>query len=340
MANESKKNTSPTAAAASAALPLNVVLETLADGLQESTAQRALEQISARLEKGATLDEALVDGDRTIPRYLAGLLRAAIESGNMAEACDGYLNIRESSLRTSNTMRSIMLYPLLLGLAFTALAFLFSIWVIPQFGEMFDEFDLSLPPVTQVVMAGAPYVPWVIVVGMGALAIVLLAPTFFIFAPLAHRVRCTLPVVGRLFMNAGQRQFSQVLGHLLNLRLPMASALTYTGDLVADRNLGRAAYRMATAVERGIPLSESLAGSKHFDRSLPALVRWGEAGSHLGDTLHLAADMFDDRVRQRTLFLHRVAPTIAMVMVAACALSVTLALMIPLVKLIEGLSPL
>ena len=69
-----------------------------------------------------------------------------------------------------------------------------------------------------------------------------------------------------------------------------------------------------------------------------ALAKWGEEHGALAESLSLATSVFDDRIEQQTAFVRRLVPPVTMVVVASIALMVVLSLMIPLVKLIEGLS--
>jgi type II secretory pathway component PulF len=54
--------------------------------------------------------------------------------------------------------------------------------------------------------------------------------------------------------------------------------------------------------------------------------------------LRIATEVFDDRIIQRTALVRRLLPPLTMVVVAILAFLVVASLMIPLVKLIEGLS--
>jgi general secretion pathway protein F len=91
-------------------------------------------------------------------------------------------------------------------------------------------------------------------------------------------------------------------------------------------------------VESGQTLSSSLNQSIHFDRSLVALVGWGEKHGALPEALGVATDLFDDHIEQQATLVRRVLPPLALVTVATLMFFVIIGLMIPMVKLIEGLS--
>src|SRR4029078_10549162 len=75
---------------------------------------------------------------------------------------------------------------------------------------------------------------------------------------LLHRVRFSLPLVGRLWMWAGQREFAAQLASFLSLGLPMPSAVARTAQVLSDRNVARACRRVSSRIESGQTLSSSL----------------------------------------------------------------------------------
>ena len=153
-----------------------------------------------------------------------------------------------------------------------------------------------------------------------------------------HRVRSATPLLGRLWMWSGQREFAVSLASFLDLRLPMTDAVAYTSEVLGDRSMSRACRRLHERLQTGESLSECLSQSIHFDRTLVALASWGESHGLLPQSLRIATEVFDDRIIQRTALVRRLLPPLTMVVVGFLTFMVVASLMIPLVKLIEGLS--
>lgn len=332
---ETPPGTATAAVAADMALPLDEVLQVLADETDDRKLSAAVQTVVAELKKGATIQQALADIEKTGPRHLTAILRATTSGADLASVCENLQSLRQSAWQTRQSLTGLLFYPLLLASALLELALLASVWLVPQFAELFEEFQLELPPYTASIVWGAPYFPWVIGGGIAAWLAISLLPAF---TGRGFRLRSSLPAIGHLYSQAAQEQFSQTLASFLELRIPLADALRYTSDLIDDRSVARTATRAADSVEQGGTLSEVLAGSRDFDRTLPILVGWGERQSHLAQSLELAGEMFGDNQQRRIHLLRRVVPSITLVLVAASALSVAGALLIPLVKLIEGLS--
>ena len=65
---------------------------------------------------------------------------------------------------------------------------------------------------------------------------------------------------------------------------------------------------------------------------------WGEQHGLLPEALSVATELFDDRIEQQASLVRRLLPPVTLVVVATMMFFVLVALMLPLVTLIESLS--
>ena len=324
--------------AAANKLPLEVTLAALAEEKNDSRLAEVAQQVALRLQQGATVQQVLADLNHQLPTEIIGLLRAGVDSGDLAGTFARFGQQRMASQRIERRIRSAIAYPLIVAAILIPLLLFLSIYVIPMFGDMFREFEMDISPMTELILQTAQQLPMLIV---GLLVFIVGIPIVLRLVGgrwLFHRVRIATPLLGRLWMWSGQREFAAHLASFLHLRLPMADAVAYTGDVVSDRNVGRACRRATLRLEMGQSLSNSLDKSIHFDRTLVALVAWGERNGLLAEALSVATDLFDDRIEQQASLLRRLLPPITLVAVATMMFFVIVSLMIPLIKLIEGLS--
>jgi type II secretory pathway component PulF len=297
----------------------------------------AAHRLAGRLQQGATMEQAVDALDQELPAEVRGLLRAGIECGDPAGMFECFAQQRMVSQRIGRRIGAAVAYPLIVLAILVPLVLFLSVYVIPAFGEMFEEFEVTLPAVTELILETADDMPGLV---GGILVLCLAVPIVMRIVGgrwLFHRVRAALPLVGRLWNMSAQREFAALLATFLDLRLPIASAVRHTGEMISDRNLAGACQRVGQRLETALPLSECLAQSMHFDPSLIAFVAWGERHGLLPDALRIAADVFEDRVEQHATLLHRLLPPIVMVSVAAIVVLVIIALMVPMAELIQSL---
>ena len=325
-------------AGAASRIPIEMTLAALAEERSDTRLADVAEKLGAQLERGATIDQAMSDLQTQLPTEVAGLLRAGIASGDLAGTLERFAEQRLASQRIGRRIRAVIAYPLLIAAILVPLLLFLSLRVIPMFTDVFDGFEMELPQFTMVVLETSKQTPALI---GGLLLFVLVMPIVLRLVGgrwLFQRVRTALPVVGQLWMWAGQREFSAQLASFLHRELPMADAVAYTGEVLSDRNLARACRRITLRLEAGQPLSHCLSQSIHFDRSLVAIITWGERNGVLPEALAIATDMFDDRIDQQARLIRRLLPPITMIGVGTLMFFLIVSLMVPLFKLIEGLS--
>jgi type IV pilus assembly protein PilC len=325
-------------AAADNQLPIEITLAMLAEEAGDRRLARVAHRLADQLEQGTPIPEAFKQLDGELPPELGGLLRAGIDSGNLASAISEFSRQRLETQRLRWRIRAVLAYPLIVLAIVVPLALFLSMYVIPMFKEIFEEFDLGLPIATELILQAAEQLPGFLI---GATLFFFGVPIFLRLVGgrwLFHRVRGAVPLLGPIWTFAGQREFAASLASFIKLRVPLDDAVTYTGNSIGDRNVGRACRRVTKRLENGDSLSESLGESLYFDRALVALVAWGEAQGLLPESLLLATHVFDDRVEQYATLLRRLLPPITFIVVATVMFYVVVALFIPLVSLIQNLS--
>jgi type II secretory pathway component PulF len=310
----------------------------LADERDEPRLAAVAKRLVSKLEQGVPINQAVTGLEHQLPSEISGLLRAGVESGDLAGTFERFADQRLAARRIGRRIRAAIAYPLLIVAILVPLILFISVYVIPMFKDLFEEFDLPLPGVTLLVLETGEQLPGLI---GGLLLFVIGVPVVVRIMGgrwLFHRARGATPLVGLLWIWRGQREFSALLASFLDLRLPLIGAVTRTGEVISDRNIARACRRVTERLESGQPLSSCLGQSIHFDRALVALVAWGESQGLLPEALRISMEVFDDRIEQQASLIQRLLPPVTLVVVGMLIFFVVIGLMLPLVKLIEALS--
>jgi type II secretory pathway component PulF len=325
-------------AAATGRVPLEVTLAALAEEREDPRLATVARQLVSELERGVPIEQAVARLEQQLPAEVRGLLRAGIESGDLAGTMTRFTDQRLMTRRIVQRIRTTIAYPLLISLILVPLMLFIGMYVIPMFEDLFNEFDLVLPGITLLVLETGKQLPGMI---SGLVLFVIGVPVVLrLFGGrwIFHRARSAIPFIGPLWMWCSQREFAAQLASFLDLRLPMTSAVAHTGEVLSDRNLARACRRVSQRLETGQSLSACLSQSIHFDRSFVAMVTWGERHGVLPEALRIATELFDDRIEQHASLIQRLLPPVTLIVVGAMALAVIIGLMVPLVMLIQALS--
>jgi type IV pilus assembly protein PilC len=326
------------AALARADLPLAPGLKALANQLAESRLKRDIATLADRLEAGVPLANALDAQQRNIPHYLRGAIVAGLRTGQLGSVLEEVALQQQANRDVMRGVWTALAYPLFVLGLLLLLVLVMTAWILPLFVEIFNDFDLALPALTVVVLSfSAPQWP---LLGIVMLLILIGLITVGIYRPAwsPTGLLTSIPLIGPLWAWSGMTEFCRLLGTLIRFDVPLPEALRLTADGVRDPGVGRVCRRLAEQVEHGQTLASGVAQSRLFPNSLTALIQWGQRIGGLPSALLMAGDIYAERVRYQAMFVRAALPPILLIVVLVLAGLLMVALFLPLVSLIEGLT--
>lgn len=327
-------------------LPLAEGLRAAADEAVSTRVSRALRQIAVDVEQGYSIESVMGERGKFLPPHVRGLVVAASRTRRMGVALDDLVEHDRATREVWGKVLGAIAYPLIvLAMTLFVLAFL-PIFIVPQFAQMFREFELELPVATQAVIAVSEAMQWFgegpglwFALTLSVVFIVLLVlASFGIGTPMTHRFTTTMPLVGPVWQWSGTAAFTRLLATMLEYDIPLPDALLLARDGVRDPEIREMATLFARGVEEGRSLSDLLAASNRLPASITPFVRWGERTGKLPEALRAITDMLLLRVQMRTLLLRSIAPPVVFILVGMMVGFIIIALFMPLVSLIQGLS--
>lgn len=330
----------------SAELPLSEGLRAAATEAASPRVAKALRRIATDVENGYALESIMSERGDFLPPHVRGLVAAAARTGRLGLALDDLVEHHRASREIWGKVLGAIAYPMIvLTMAIFILVFL-PIFIVPQFKQMFIEFELELPAATKAIIEVSDSLIWLgagpgfwIVAAFGSMLFVTMAlASLGIGTPLTNRFTTTMPLVGPIWQWSGAASFSRLLATLLEYDIPLPEALLLTRDGVRDPDIRDIAKLFARGVENGQSLSELMLQFNRLPASIRPFVAWGERTGKLPDALHSVADMLLTRIQMRTVLLRSVAPPLVFILVGLLVGFMVIALFMPLVSLIQGLA--
>ena len=327
-------------------LPLAAGLRAAA---QECTSRRvasALRQIAAQVEQGYALESILKEHGRFLPPHVRGLVVAAARSRRLGVALDELVEHHRAIREAWSEVLSALAYPaIVLGTAFAVIMGLL-LFIVPTFDKMFLEFQLQLPAPTRVL------------VGLGSVALGLntkagvffgvctvLGIAIFCFAASSgwgttwtQRLANHMPLVGKMWWWSNSAAWTRLLATLLDQNVALPEALDLVSNGVRDPLSRQTVRWLARGTEQGLRLSDLLASGVHLPASVLPFVRWGETTGQLPTALRNVSEMLLARLHSRAKVLYSVAPSLVFLLVGFVVGFTVIALFMPLVSLIQGLT--
>jgi len=332
------------AAMARAGLPLDQGLAALAQELDRGQLRQVTAQLATDLRAGRTLPEALQRQGSRVPPFYAGLVEAAIRSGRVAEVLATLTVYARTIAGLRATVVDAALYPAVVLVFAVAILGVVLGFLVPMFGDIFRDFGMRLPVVTEIILAvcGRPrqflFAPVLAILGVLVLLKAALGGTEQ-GRRWWTRAIYALPIVGTLIRTARLAAFTDLLAILVDYGLPLPRAFQLAGEASSDPFLAVGAREAQKDLEGGLPLGPVLRNRLVVAQLIAWMTTLGEQRGELGKTLHQVAELYRRQVERRAVLVRTVLPPFLIIGTAGVLVCLfVFALILPMIRLLEGLS--
>ncbi|ANW00400.1 type II secretion system F family protein [Bradyrhizobium icense] len=252
---------------------------------------------------GLQLSEAMAQRADVFPSDYRAILAAGEAGGVTGQVLTQIAELLARRLEIRNKIASALVYPLILILMSLVSVVVIVFVLIPSISPIFIDAGLPLPGILHFFEEVQDNWP-----------IVLLAVGLFGAAGLlvwrkakqnpevmrgADRLKCSLPVIGRLIQNREAGGFARALGTLLIARVPLMSAMQTARALVTNRHLNALYESAIKRVPEGTPLHRAFDGDGLLPPASLRLVAVGEESGQLGPMLIQVATVIEADLQRR-----------------------------------------
>jgi type IV pilus assembly protein PilC len=298
-----------------------------------------MDEVGERVASGTPLHTSISEtAGEMFPQHWIAMIGTGEATGKLDEVLvDLNRQIREAA-ETRSKFVGAMIYPCVLILVAILVVVVMLWFVVPTFGDMFNEMGATLPGVTVFVLdasdALAAYGAYVV----AGLFVSVIALRRWLKTEAGRRrsvsVMVAIPVIGDLVIQASMYRFASNLALLLRSGVPMLETM----DTVANVFLAQPPYRDAiehakNRIAAGRALADGLEESGLFTSMMINAVRVGEESAQLGPVMEELAPYYREKTQafmSRTTKLAE--PAIIMVMGAVISV-VMLAIYIPMFEM-------
>ena len=301
---------------------LDRALRFVVENAGNKRARTILGEVRDKVRAGSSFAAALATQPRSFSRLYVGLIRAGEAGGTLPATLERLANLleRERGLRAS--LRTAMIYPIVLIIAAIGSIVLLLDYVLPQFTPIFEQAGAELPASTRALMvlgqAVGAATPWLL---LAILAATVLAPRVLATPALRlkwDRLVLRLPIAGRLLRETLAARLTRTLGTLLQNGMPLIAALAITRDALGNLAAVAAIDAASLEAKAGRGLARPLDEAGLFPARTIHLLQLGEAAAQLPAMCLKAAEIHDEQAR---LIVQRV-----------------VALAIPIITIVMGLA--
>src|SRR5947207_9539676 len=135
-----------------AGLPVLRSLRILEHQMKPGVLKNALMDVVEDVESGSTLSEAFAKHPKCFDRLYVNMVKAGEAGGALEVILQRLADFKEKSQSLKRKVIGAMVYPIVVILVAVAILTFIMVYIIPKFKKIFDEFGMTLPQMTQILI--------------------------------------------------------------------------------------------------------------------------------------------------------------------------------------------
>lgn len=330
------------AAMLSSGMPIVGSLEALEDQADNPNFKMVIGQVKRSIENGSAFSESLRPFPSIFDDLYANMVRGGETGGQLAETISRLAGFLEATARLRRKVKSAMMYPVIVLCIAITIAIGMILFIVPVFGEMFEDFGAPLPGPTQFLMNVSDYmrrfgifILIVVIAGIVSFKKWKATPkggyTF-------DRFLLRVPVFGELNKKVASARFARTFGQLIRSGVPILNALEIVSGATGNKVAGQVVLNCRVAVEKGEPLSSAMVEQEVFPTMLVRMLQAGEKTGKVDEMMDNIADFYDDEVDTMLEGLTSLLEPLLMVFLGVIIGGIVLCMFLPIFKMGEVVS--
>jgi len=309
-------------------------IQSLARQCPNPALKQALEGVHQNIMSGKPVSAALKNQKHVFGEAYVASVAAGEASGRLAEVLSRLAAMERAELKQQAARRALMAYPLVLAVVSALVILGLMFFVLPQFAGVFDQFGMTLPTITQVLLGISHELRsrWWLWIGIGLAAGIgfrawLKSPAgkqtwdrFLINGAVIRSVTRSM-TTGRAF---------RLLGIMIDSGVPLIEALRLTRSSISNSLFRDLFDHLEQEVLNGRPLAEALATAPFVPNGATEMVSTAERTGTLGMVTQVIGEFYEEEGETRLRELATMIEPLVIVVMGVVVASVVLSVMLPM----------
>ncbi|HSW97911.1 MAG TPA: type II secretion system F family protein [Candidatus Saccharimonadales bacterium] len=322
-------------------LTLTQALHILDNQMQKSSMQEIVEKIIADIEEGKTLSQAISKYPDVFSPIYISLVQAGESAGFLENILKRLADNLEKQQDLQNTIRSALLYPVIIVVLMIVVISLMMILVIPQLTSLYTGLNLSLPISTQIIIAISNAM-----VTLWPLLILLVLGCAYGYRRwnktntgknFVDKIKLRIPLFGKVIQQSIIAEFSRTFGLLMSSGALVTTSLQQTAHVTGNVIYTNAILEISASVEKGITIGNAMESYPLFPPMLVQMVKLGEQTGKLDESLLKVSEYFQREVELTVKNLTTLIEPIIMVFLGLGVAFVVLSIITPIYQITSSI---
>jgi type IV pilus assembly protein PilC len=252
------------------------------------------------VEGGMPLNVCFKRNEDTFGMLYANLIKVGEESGRLYMVLERLSTLLERQIVLRRRVLSALTYPAIISLVAGGVVLFLMLFVIPQFANLFQQFNQELPWLTQTVIDISSFL------GNNVLNLLAAAVAFGVAVYQINQTgggrrffdwaKIKLPVFGGLLQKYLIAMYARNLSTLFESGINIISAMKISNEAVENVIIQEALEGVVHEVEGGIPIAKALARIDIMPELSTQMIEVGEESGNLDEMLEKVAEFYEDEI--------------------------------------------
>ncbi|MCS7034770.1 MAG: type II secretion system F family protein [Phycisphaerae bacterium] len=327
-----------------AGLPILRSLQILEQQQKPGLMKAIIGGVADEVEGGGTLSDAMAQYPKAFDKLYVNMINAGEAGGVLDIILNRLADFMEKAAKLKKKVIGAMIYPAVVILIAVGIVSMILIFVVPKFKEIFRDFKLELPAVTQLLITFSTFMAeqygWAYLL-FGPVVLMLIWKLIRLSEGgkyITDLALLKVPILGTILAKTSIARFTRTLGTLISAGVPILDAINITRETCGNEVYARALAKVHDAIREGESMADPLRATKVCDAIVVNMVDVGEETGDLDKMLIKIADNYDNDVDVLVGSLISVLEPVMVVVLGVIVGFIVIALFMPMVSLIQGIS--
>lgn len=280
-----------------AGIPLVDAVRILSKQSTNLNEKRAYQRLVYDLLKGENLSDAMMKQENKFPKLLVNMVKTAEMTGDLPTILDDMADYYTAMEETRKQMISAMTYPVIVLLLAIAVLIFMLVYLVPQFVQMFESQDATLPAITLFIIGASNFLKdnyvWIILV-LGILigGFIYLYKNIKPFKKGIQTALMHIPVFGNIIIYNEVANFTKTFASLLNHGVFITDSMEILSKITNNEVYKKIIAKSLDNLGKGEAISKAFKGEWAFPVVAYEMLVTGENTGQLGVMMEKVASHF------------------------------------------------
>ncbi|HEY5653694.1 MAG TPA: type II secretion system F family protein [Pontiella sp.] len=317
-----------------AGVPLRDALDTIGTEVEQLQLRHALQDIVSQINNGRNFSEAAACHPKIFNVMFCGLIKVAEESGKLPSTLKQLADYLERTDRLQRRIRAMSAYPIFIAIFFVIVCLIMTLFILPQFTDIFGGLGAKLPIFTRIVFAANNFFIDHIIEIFGGLILTITALVFYgrtqRGAFRKDRIKLATPYAGDLIKKYVLARFCRSLSIMVQSGVPISVALEICAEAAGNKVIEKNIINVRERILVGHRISESLERTGIFPGLVVRMMSVGEDSGQLPEVMERVSELYEDQVEVSVMTTMALFEPLVICVFGAFVLMIVLAIYLPI----------